>query len=137
MQATDVSCAVIVREGMILAANRGEQVSNSGAWEFPGGKPREGESPRECVVRRVQEELNLSINVVDELKNFTVRTSEEKTYNIYPFLAEIVNGNVELGYHSRAEWFMPMQLMGLAWPETDVPIIDEIVSRIFKTGKIV
>lgn len=122
---------------MILAATRGEHVSNSGAWEFPGGKPKEGESPRDCVVRRVQEELNLSINVVDELRKFSVKTSENRTFNIHPFLAEIVHGNIELGNHSRAEWFMPMQLMGLAWPETDVPIIDEIVSRIFKNGRLV
>ena len=135
-QIIDVSCAVIVREGMILAANRNERVSNSGAWEFPGGKPQKGESPVDCVVRRVQEELNLSIHVVDELKTFMVQASEEKSYKIYPFLAEIVNGSVELTHHSRAEWFMPMQLMSLAWPESDLPIIDEIVGRIFKTGKI-
>lgn len=136
MQTTDVSCAVIVREGMILAANRGSQVSNSGAWEFPGGKPREGEAPRECVVRRVKEELNLGIKVLDEMKSFSVETLD-RTFNIHPFLAEIENGNVELTYHSRAEWFMPMQLMSLAWPETDTPIIDEIVSRIFKNGRLV
>ncbi len=137
MQITDVSCAVIVREGMILAANRNNRVSNSGAWEFPGGKPHEGETPEDCVVRRVQEELNLNIHVVDELTTFTVQSSADKAYKIYPFLAEITNGNVELTHHSRAEWFMPMQLMGLAWPDTDLPIIDEIVSRIFKTGKII
>lgn len=135
MKTTDVSCAVIVREGMILAAKRGDQVSNSGAWEFPGGKPKEGESAKDCVVRKVQEELNLNINVVDEMKKFTVKT-DDKTFNIHPFLAEIETGNLELCYHSRAEWFMPMQLMGLAWPSTDVPIIDELVSRIFSTGKI-
>lgn len=137
MQTTDVSCAVIVREGMILAANRSSSVSNSGSWEFPGGKPLANETPQDCVVRRVREELNLSINVVDKLTPFTVRMNEEKTFNIHPFVAEINNGNVELTHHSRAEWFMPMQLMGLAWPETDLPIIDEIVSRIFKNGKIV
>ncbi len=135
-QATDVSCAVIVRQGMILAANRNESVSNSGAWEFPGGKPKPDETPEECVIRRVHEELSLSIHVVDKIEPYTVETASGKVFNIHPFVAEIVNGQVELNLHSRAEWFMPMQLMSLAWPETDLPIIDEIVGRIFKNGKI-
>lgn len=137
MQTTDVSCAVIVSQGMILAANRGEQVSNSGIWEFPGGKPKKGETPEDCVVRRVREELNLNINILDAMNSFTVQTTQDKSYTIHPFFAEIANGSIELTHHSRAEWFMPMQLMSLAWPETDLPIIDEIVGRIFKTGKIV
>ncbi len=136
MQTTDVSCAVIVREGMILAASRNDTVSNSGQWEFPGGKPQEGETPSDCVVRRVKEELNVDISVVDKMEPFHVDADGKKSYNIHPFLAEIVEGNFELTNHSKAEWFMPMQLMSLAWPETDLPIIDEIVNRIFKNGKL-
>lgn len=137
MQTTNVSCAVIVREGLILAANRSENVSNSGQWEFPGGKPQEGETPRDCVVRRVREELNVNINVLDQMNPFKVEVSDDKAFNIYPFVAEIVDGKFELTSHSKAEWFLPMQLMSLAWPETDLPIIDEIVGRIFRNGKIV
>ena len=137
MQTTDVSCAVIVREGMVLVANRSNAVSNSGQWEFPGGKPKAGEAPQDCVVRKVQEELNLNIQVVENLKPYSVAVSEDKEYKIHPFFAEIVNGTVELSHHSRAEWFMPVQLMSLAWPSSDLPIIEEIVGRIFQNGKIV
>ncbi len=136
MEKTDVSCAVIVREGMILAANRKEDVSNCGMWEFPGGRPQDGETPSDCVIRRVKEELNVDINVVDRMEPFSINSDGHKTYNIHPFLAEIVEGSFELTHHSKAEWFMPMQLMSLAWPETDLPIIDEIVNRIFTKGKI-
>ncbi len=137
MQTTDVSCAVIVREGMVLAATRNDKVSNSGLWEFPGGKPKVNESPEDCVVRRVQEELNLNIHVVDEIPPFKVAVSEQKQFNIHPFVAEILNGTVELSHHTKAEWFMPMQLMSLPWSQTDIPIIEEIVGRIFRNGKIV
>lgn len=137
MQTTDVSCAVIVHGGMVLAANRGQNVSNSGQWEFPGGKPKDDEQPKDCVVRRVQEELNLNIQVVDELKPYKVSVSESKQFNIHPFVAEIVNGTVELTNHSRAAWFMPIQLMSLAWPQSDLPIVEEIVGRVFRTGKVV
>ena len=137
MQTTDVSCAIIVREGMILAANRGSSLSGAGKWEFPGGKPKQGEAPKDCVVRRVREELNININVLDELKPYEVPVDAEKLFRIHPFVAEVDDGTVELSHHSRAEWFMPMQLMTLAWPQSDLPIIEEIVGRIFKNGRIV
>ena len=137
MQTTDVSCAIIVREGMILAASRGSSLSGAGKWEFPGGKPLDGEAPKDCVVRRVREELNININVLDEMPAYEVSATDDKMFRIHPFVAEVDDGTVELTHHSRAEWFMPMQLMTLAWPQSDLPIIEEIVGRIFKNGRIV
>lgn len=138
IETQDVSCAVIVRHGMVLAANRGTTVSHSGSWEFPGGKPHEGETPVECVVRRVNEELKIKIEVVDKIEPFEVSLpNESRRFRMHPFLAHIVDGKVELSHHSKAEWFLPMQLMALAWPETDLPIVEEVVGRIFRTGKIV
>lgn len=132
-----MSIAVIVREGMILAANRGDSVSNSGQWEFPGGKPMKGESPEDCVVRRVKEELSVDISIIDKMDAYNVETSQNKTFRIYPFFAEVGDGKFVLSLHSKAEWFSPMQLMSLAWPETDLPVIDEIVNRIFVKGRLV
>lgn len=120
-----------------MAANRGVNVSHSGEWEFPGGKPHANEDPRQCVVRRVQEELNLNINVLDAIKPYNITTPDKKSFRMHPFLAEIVGGKVEISHHNRVEWFLPMQLMSLAWPDSDVPIIDELVGRIFRNGKIV
>ncbi|MCQ2201148.1 MAG: NUDIX domain-containing protein [Bacteroidales bacterium] len=134
----DVACAIIVRNGMVLAARRGEELSNSGAWEFPGGKPRENESPRDCAVRRVLEELEINIRIIEELPSYEVvsSTNEDKTFVIHPFIAEIEDGKVMLHGHSYVAWYMPIQLMGLAWPPSDMPIIDNIVERILQTGKI-
>ncbi len=133
----DVACAVIIRNGMVLAARRGEELSNSGSWEFPGGKPQEGETPRECAVRRVKEELDINICIKEDLPSYEVNNDKnDKTFVIHPFLAEIEDGKVMLHGHSYVAWFMPIQLMGLAWPPSDMPIIDGLVDRILQTGKI-
>lgn len=133
----DVACAVIIRNGMILAARRGEEFSNSGAWEFPGGKPKEDESPRDCAIRRVKEELDINICIKEALPSYEVMSEKsDKMFVIHPFLAEIEDGKVMLHGHSYVAWFMPIQLMGLAWPPSDMPIIDSIVDRILQTGKI-
>ncbi|CAI9393035.1 8-oxo-dGTP diphosphatase [Bacillus sp. T2.9-1] len=32
-------------------------------WEFPGGKVKENETPKDCVIREVNEELGVSIKL--------------------------------------------------------------------------
>ena len=136
MEKTSVTCAIIIKNGMVLAANRNETVRNAGQWEFPGGKPKDGETNEECVIRRVSEELGLNIRICEAMKSFEVKHSEGRVYEMHPYFSEVVDGRAVLVAHSRAEWFMPIQLMRLAWPSTDLPIIEEIFSRVMTTGKI-
>lgn len=137
MERTSVTCAVIVKNGMILAANRGNMVNHAGRWEFPGGKLQKDETYEQCVVRRVSQELGLNIRILETLKSFEVKENDDKIYEMHPFIAEVVDGRAVLTNHSRAEWFLPIQLMRLAWPQTDMPIIEEIISRIMTNGKII
>lgn len=131
-----MTCAIIVKDGLILAATRSEYVSNTGLWEFPGGKPKGGETMEACLIRRVKEELNLTIKIIEALPSFEVEQSQEKTFVMYPYIAEIVDGNATLLDHRTAEWFDVRQLMSIAWPPTDVPIIDVLTKRYIKTGKL-
>ena len=47
----------------ILIVRRGPKQSNAGFWEFPGGKVEPQETPQQALVREIQEELSLSIEV--------------------------------------------------------------------------
>ena len=64
MKAFKVTCAIIEQDGKILAARRGERMRLPLKWEFPGGKLHEGESPRECLKREIQEEMGISIEIL-------------------------------------------------------------------------
>ena len=57
----EVGCAVILRDGKLLVAQRNEGDTCGGYWEFPGGKKEAGESLEECLVREVREELAVEI----------------------------------------------------------------------------
>ena len=138
MDITKVTCAVIVKNGMVLAASRnGEGLANVGKWEFPGGSPKEGESCEACVIRRINETLGLNINIIETLKSFTIEGEDGRTFEMHKFICDVVDGRAILTKHSRAEWFMPIQLMRLAWPQSDIPIIDEIISRVMMNGRII
>lgn len=137
MEHSIVCCAVIVNHGLVLVVNRGKAISHAGTWEFPGGKPREGETMETSVVRRVHEELDINIEVVGSIEPYVETALSGKEIEMHAFYARIVGGRLKLFEHQRAEWFAPSQLMQLAWPATDIPIIEDIVDRITKQGKIV
>ncbi|MBK6974044.1 MAG: Nudix family hydrolase [Sterolibacteriaceae bacterium] len=58
----DVAAAVITRaDGCFLLGQRGPGSFYPGYWEFPGGKLEPGETPRDALLRELQEELGLRV----------------------------------------------------------------------------
>ena len=94
----EVVGAVIVREGKVLAAKRGESKYPYVAhkYEFVGGKIEAGESPAQALVREVKEELRADIRV---LRPFLTMEHEypDFTITLHTFLCEFLSGfsNIE------------------------------------------
>lgn len=63
MQQLTVTAAIIEREDELLIAQRKADAHQGSLWEFPGGKVRFGEEPSACLVREIQEELGVTIEV--------------------------------------------------------------------------
>lgn len=62
MKVTEVAAAVFLRpDGMFLLAQRPPGKPYPGYWEFPGGKLEAGETPHDCLVRELKEELDVTI----------------------------------------------------------------------------
>jgi A/G-specific adenine glycosylase len=63
-----VTAAVTVRaDGAILVAQRNLDDMLGGLWEFPGGKCEDGEELADCLVREIDEELGVEVEVGDKL----------------------------------------------------------------------
>ena len=67
MQTIEVVAAIILKDGKVLATQRGYG-QWKGWWEFPGGKIELGEGPREALAREIREELDASVEVGDLLE---------------------------------------------------------------------
>ena len=67
-----VTCAIIVSNTKILAAKRSNTMPHSGYWEFPGGKIEDDELPEDCLIREIQEELDCTIEVNQQLPAFRI-----------------------------------------------------------------
>ena len=59
-----VAAAVITRpDGSFLLGQRAPDTFYPGYWEFPGGKVEPGETPRDALIRELDEELGMQVEV--------------------------------------------------------------------------
>ena len=101
--AIDVVAAIIVREGRFLAARRSASMTESGFWEFPGGKVEAGETLGQALVRELEEELSIAIDA------FSLWKVKEK---------KVKAGAIRLFFHLVTEFSgapMPREGQELAW----------------------
>ena len=63
MKTVVVAAGLIVEDGRILVTQRKKDSPHGFLWEFPGGKVKEGEEPREALRRELMEELDVEAEV--------------------------------------------------------------------------
>ena len=123
-----VTCAIIERDGLVLAAQRSATMSLPLRWEFPGGKIDPGESPEECLARELIEEMGICINL---LKSLPATTHHYTLFAItlYPFVCSIKSGEIVLHEHAAVTWLPPDKLFTLDWAEADIPVIKSYLAE--------
>jgi 8-oxo-dGTP diphosphatase len=126
-----VACAIIEHDGKILAVQRNELMNLPLKWEFPGGKIKQGESPEQCVVREVSEELNLEIAVGQSLPSVS-HDYPDFSVTLYPFICAMVSGDITLHEHRAQLWLSPHELWSLDWVAADFSIISAYCDRLNK-----
>ncbi|MBK3519485.1 (deoxy)nucleoside triphosphate pyrophosphohydrolase [Carboxylicivirga marina] len=124
-----VTCAIIIDNGKILAALRSRQMSESWKWEFPGGKIDDGETAEECIKREITEELALNISITERLTS-VIHTYPSKTIELIPFICTINGGTLHVVEHEKVSWFEPEKLKSLNWAEADLRIIDKVIEKV-------
>ena len=120
-----VACAVIKFGEKILVVQRGEQMKLPLKWEFPGGKIEPHETAKECIEREVKEELNIEISLLGEL-TATFFDYSHLSVELIPFLAEYLNGEIELKEHKQFKFLKKEELLNLDWAEADISIVNEL-----------
>jgi 8-oxo-dGTP diphosphatase len=126
MRLVEVSCALLLAEGKVLVARRGPSMSMAGKWEFPGGKIELGETPEQAIVRELKEELAIAISIQGTLRVYDFAYAE-KIVRLYPFLATIAAGEIQLREHSEVRWLLPSELLHLDWSEADVGVVNDFL----------
>ncbi len=142
-----VCAALIVSGERLLLAKRKPGLQQGGLWEFPGGKQEPGESPRQCLVRELREELGIDAAIGD----FFARTTyayPDYTIVLSAYWAACPDGagqgsveavpfdNFILTDHAEVRWVNDQELQslraGLSDGElapADIPIADKLLSQ--------
>ncbi len=119
----DVTCAIILRDGLVLVTQRSERMSMPLKWEFPGGKVEPGESPEQCLVRELKEELNIRVDLIGKLDPQPYRYPDF-SIRLIPFIAAFGSGELLLHEHRAFQWLTTDKLHQLDWAAADVPVLE-------------
>jgi 8-oxo-dGTP diphosphatase len=115
-----VMAAIIQQGDQVLLCQRKEGAL-AGKWEFPGGKIENGETPEECLVREIQEELGITIQVGDIFQAVHSHY-EHGDFLIIGYLARHVSGEITLRVHSACAWVDCRQLDNYDLADANIPI---------------
>ena len=118
-----VAALIQDKDGRILCAKRNQDKSQGGKWEFPGGKPEEGETLEGALMREVREELGIDIKV---LRLFDQSTTGD--IELAVFSCELVADKPSTSTdHSELRWLKEEELSGLDWAEADKPALKKLL----------
>ena len=94
-------------------------------WEFPGGKLESGETPEECIVREIREELATEIKA-EKILGVVEYDYPNFHLTMHCILCTIVSGDLKLLEHEAAKWLTKETLRSVDWLPADQLILDKI-----------
>ena len=130
MKQVTVSGAVILRTNTetnqkeIFVTQRGYGDYKDG-WEIPGGKLELGETPEECIVREIREELATEVRA-ERILGVVDYDYPSFHLTMHCILCTIVSGKLQLLEHEAAKWVNKETLRSVEWLPADRLILDKI-----------
>lgn len=124
-----VAAAIIYKDGKFLIAKRAHHKHLGGFWEFPGGKIEPGETPENCLLRELDEELKIKVEVIQYLAE---NTHDYGTLSVVlkAYLCSYLEGEFILTDHDEVKWVRLNELTNYALAPADIPFV-KVLENLF------
>ncbi len=121
------------RPGLVLAAER--STPPIGRWEFPGGKTELGELPQTALVREIQEELGVIVDVGSRLDPPSGgRWPISEVLEMELWWCTVRDDPQPGDSHDEVRWVAGEELDGLDWLEADRDALPLVVAGLSRQG---
>ena len=119
-----VICDSLENTTKIFATARGYG-EFKGKWEFPGGKLEAGETSQQALIREIQEELAVKIEVGELIDTIEY---DYPTFHLSMdcFLCVVVDGEIILKEAEAARWLDKDELYSVNWLPADIALIEKL-----------
>jgi len=116
--------ALVDTDGRVLIAQRPEGKQLAGLWEFPGGKVEPGETPEQCLIRELKEELDIEVTEAC-LAPFVFTSHAYDSFHLMMplWLCRRWKGQVKALEHQAVAWVKPVRLGDYRMPPADEPLV--------------
>lgn len=123
-----VACALIDADNRVLIARRPAEKSLGGLWEFPGGKVEPDETPEDCLMRELKEELGVTTwkSCLAPL-SFASHGYADFHLLMPLYVCRKWEGPMVAHEHSELKWVRANRLREFPMPPADEPLIPALI----------
>ncbi|ESY75186.1 (deoxy)nucleoside triphosphate pyrophosphohydrolase [Mesorhizobium sp. M1050] len=122
------ACALVDADGRVLLAQRPEGKQLAGLWEFPGGKVEPGETPEQCIIRELHEEIGVETDIPCLAPLTFASHSYDDFHLLMPlFICRRFRGIAQPREGQALKWVRPKQMRDYPMPPADAPLIPFLI----------
>jgi 8-oxo-dGTP diphosphatase len=119
-----VAVALADNSGQVLLQRRPAGRSMAGLWEFPGGKVEAGEVPEAALVRELNEELGIDVDVKSLTPiSFASAAVDDRHMLLLLYLCRSWSGEPRPLDSDGLRWLHPVQMEPALMPPADRPLV--------------
>jgi len=120
-----VTAGLIQIHHKILIAQRRFDDTFGGLWEFPGGKQKAGETLEQCLIREIDEELDIEIRVDQKIMRVS-HTYSHAHITLHVFLCSLLKGTPGMKGVQDWRWIKLPEIDRFDFTQADKKVIEKI-----------